>query len=341
MANYMATILLSITVYATFIVLGQSKVDIGVCYGLIADNLPSPKEVVELYQTYGIEKMRIFQPYPDVLEALGGSGIRLTLGTLNQHIAVLASSEEAADSWFMEHVQPYVNDVDITYISVGNEVVPGESSEYILPAMQNLQNVLKKNDLNIKTTTVVHGMVLGSSYPPSAGEFSQISKPFMSEIIKFLSFEKTPILVNIYPYFPYSLESATIQLEFALLSPDARPLVDGDLSYSNLLDSMIDAFYAAMEKEGVTDVDIVVSESGWPNAGNGDITTPELAEIYNNNFIKRVGNGVGTPRKPESKIEGYIFAMFDENLKDSGVEQHWGLFKPNMEPNYDIDFDYD
>ncbi|KAK9690960.1 hypothetical protein RND81_09G166500 [Saponaria officinalis] len=338
MANYMATMLLFITLFASFTILGQSKVDIGVCYGLNGNNLPSPKEVVNLYRTHGIEKMRIYEPFPEVLEALRGSGIRLTLGILNQDIPILASGEEAAHSWFVAHVQPYVKDVNVTYISVGNEVVPGEFSESILPAMQNLQNVLVNNNLGTRVTTVVHAAVLGTSYPPSAGKFSESSSPFMSGIIKFLSSRKTPILVNLYSYFPYASDPTHIELDYAQLSSSKPVTKDGNLSYSNLLDAMLDAFFSAMEKEGVNDVDIVVSETGWPHDGNGNYTTPELAATYNCNFVRRVSNGAGTPKKPHAQIGGYIFAMFDEDLKDAGVEQHWGLFNPSMQPNYGLVF---
>ncbi|KAL9238285.1 hypothetical protein vseg_012730 [Gypsophila vaccaria] len=282
--------------------------------------------------------MRIFEPFPDVLEALRGSGIQLTLGVLNQDIPVLATSVDSANSWFVSHVQPYVNDVNITYIGVGNEVVPGEFSESILPAMQNLQTVLLNNNLGTKATTVVHAGVLGESYPPSAGQFSDSSTPFMSGIIQFLSSQQTPILVNLYPYFPYASEPTNIQLDYALLSSSEPIVFDGSLSYSNLLDAMLDAFFSAMEKVGITDVNIVVSESGWPHDGNGDFTTPELAATYNGNYVRRVINGTGTPKRPEAQIEGFIFAMFDEDLKEAGVEQHWGLFSPNMQPNYGIVF---
>ncbi|KAH9622111.1 hypothetical protein KSS87_021467 [Heliosperma pusillum] len=334
MANYNAVMLLSLIIHASFIISGRSEVDIGVCYGLNGDNLPSPKEIVSLYQKLGIKKMRIFEPYPEVLEALRGSGINLTLGVLNQDIPVLASGEEGAHAWFLSHVQPYVNDVDIMYIGVGNEVVPGQFSESILPAMENLQNVLKSSNLGTKATTVVHAAVLGTSYPPSAGNFSETARPFMSGIIKFLSSQKTPILVNLYPYFPYASDPTHIQLDYALLG-SSKPLIqDGSLSYSNLLDAMLDSFYSAMEKEGVSDVDIVISESGWPHDGNGNYTTPKLAATYNHNFIQRVLNGTGTPKRPQAQVEGYLFAMLDEDLKEPGVEQHWGLFNPSMQPNY-------
>ncbi|BFG39623.1 hypothetical protein CerSpe_258970 [Prunus speciosa] len=79
-----------------------------------------------------------------------------------------------------------------------------------------------------------------------------------------------------------------------------------------------------MEKAGGGGVGVVVSESGWPSDGSGDFTTPELAGTYNRNFLKHVTlKGRVTP---VAYIEAYIFAMFNENQKPSGVERHFGLF---------------
>jgi len=142
-------LVLSLTLHSGSRVSGQRKAEVGVCYGFNGDNLPPPKDVVSLYQNYGIKKMRIFEPDPGVLEALRGSGISLTLGVRNQDIPSLASGEDAAHAWFVNNVRSYISDVDIPYISVGNEVIPGEFSESILPAMQNLQHVLRKNCLGM------------------------------------------------------------------------------------------------------------------------------------------------------------------------------------------------
>ncbi|XP_074277072.1 putative glucan endo-1,3-beta-glucosidase BG4 [Silene latifolia] len=260
MANFKATlVLVFLTMYSSYVVLAHNILaEIGVCYGLNGNNLPCPTQVVDLYRNQGFTKMRIYEPYPEVLDALRGSGIRLVLGVRNQDIPQLASGQEAAES------------------CVGNEVVPGEFSESVLPAMQNLQNVLTNNNLDL----------------------------------------------------------ADITTDYALLVSH-QPLVhDGNLGYTNLLDAILDAFFWAMEKESVSDVDIVISESGWPHGGNGNITTAPFASIYNSNFIKRMNAG-GTPKKPNALVQGYIFSIIDENMKDPGVEQNWGLFNPSMQPNYD------
>ncbi|GMH13755.1 hypothetical protein Nepgr_015596 [Nepenthes gracilis] len=333
--SWLLLLLITATLHATNGV-GEAKIGIGVCYGLNGDNLPSPNDVVGLYSKYGIGKMRIFNPNPTVLNALRGSGIELTLGVADEDIPRLASSVDAADSWFAHNVQPYLNDITVPYIAVGNEVVPGEFSASLVAAMQNVQTVLRnRNLMGMRATTVVHGAVLSNSYPPSATVFSDRARDTMSRILQFLSAHGAPLLINVYPYFAYASSPLHQRLDYALFTATGTVVQDRNLSYSNLFDAMADSYIWAMEKVGVSNVDIVVSESGWPHAGNGNLTTPELAFTYNKNFMLHVLHG-GTPKRPGSYVEGFIFAMFDEDQKAAGAEQNWGLFKPNMRPNYNI-----
>ena len=41
----------------------------GVCYGTVADDLPPPSEVVQLYKSNGISNMRVYFPDIKVMEA--------------------------------------------------------------------------------------------------------------------------------------------------------------------------------------------------------------------------------------------------------------------------------
>ncbi|KAI9077021.1 hypothetical protein K1719_041005 [Acacia pycnantha] len=70
--------------------------------------------------------------------------------------------------------------------------------------------------------------------------------------------------------------------------------------------------------------------------GNGDLTTVSLAATYNQNFVRRIASQRGTPKRPNRFIEGFVFAMFNENRKPAGVEQHFGLFYPDMGPVYPV-----
>ncbi|GKB70700.1 putative glucan endo-1,3-beta-glucosidase GVI [Tanacetum coccineum] len=99
---------------------------------------------------------------------------------------------------------------------------------------------------------------------------------------------------------------------------------------------MVDSVYSAAEKVGAGGLNIVVAESGWPSNGNGEYTTPSLAQTYNQNLVRHAGSG--TPKNPGKSVETYVFALFNENQKTPGVEQNFGLFYPDMSEVYHIDF---
>ncbi|TXG61646.1 hypothetical protein EZV62_013009 [Acer yangbiense] len=314
-------------------------IDIGVCYGMLGDNLPPATDVVNLYKKYGIEKTRLFDPNPAALNALRGSGISVILGIRNEDLPNLAASPDAVTAWLATNVEPYIKDNNLTIriITVGNEIIPGPYAQNILPVMQSLQNILLSKNLNaIKVSTVLSGDTLGSSYPPSSGAFKPEVSGIMKGILNFLSQTASPLCINAYPYFAYASDPVNVRLDYTQFTATEAVVTDGELKYLNLFDAIVDAFFSAMEKEGVSNVNVVVSESGWPSAGNGDFTTPQLAATYNRNFMNHVTSNKGTPKRPNAHIEGFIFATFNENQKPAGVEQNFGLFFPNTQPVYPI-----
>ncbi|CAN6483562.1 unnamed protein product [Victoria cruziana] len=188
--------------------------------------------------------------------------------------------------------------------------------------MQNLLNSLTTADLNskIRVTTVVAMSVLGPSYPPSTGAFSDEVTGVMSPIFSFLSSNSYPFLANVYPYFAYTVNPGQIALPYALFTSKGPVVQDGNLSYQNLFDAMVDTLYSALEKTGGSNVEIVVSESGWPSAGSGAATL-QMPRLVN-----------GTPKRPGKPIEASVFAMFNEDA----TERNFGLFFPNKDPVYPI-----
>ncbi|XP_030531364.2 probable glucan endo-1,3-beta-glucosidase BG4 [Rhodamnia argentea] len=203
--------------------------------------------------------------------------------------------------------------------------------------MQNIQTIKDSYGLTgLRVSTVVATNTLGSLDPPSSGAFADEARDDMVGIINFLSNTSSPLLVNVYPYFVYASDPTNVRLDYALLT-ETNPMVqDGNLSYSNMLDAIVDAFYWAMEKEGVSHVDAVVSESGWPSAGNGLITTPLFAQAYNQHFVKKFLAMQSTPKRPDHYLEGFIFEMFNQDQKPPGVDQNWGLFYPDGTPVYTV-----
>ncbi|GJZ11705.1 glucan endo-1,3-beta-glucosidase-like protein [Tanacetum coccineum] len=288
---------------------------VGVCNGRRGNGLPSEQDVVNLYQRNGITRMRIYDPNQATLQALGGTNIELILDVPNASLQELADPNGAA-SWVRNNILNYP-DVKFRYISVGNEVDPdtdsGQFLSFVLPAMQNVQKAINDAGRQIKVSTATYTGLLKISSPPSDGAFKDNVVGYITPIIQFLAENNSPMLANIYPYFAYIGPPKLDDISFALFT---KP--DNGEQYKNLFDAMYDAHLAAQSRLGGANVPIVVSESGWPSAGDDGAATMENAGTYYRNLIAHV---------KRRSIETYLFAMFDEDLKDGNEsEKHFGVF---------------
>lgn len=56
---------------------------------------------------------------------------------------------------------------------------------------------------------------------------------------------------------------------------------------------------------GYTDIDVRISETGWPTKGDDDEpgANPMNAAIYNGNLLQRIAANRGTPLKPAVPID--------------------------------------
>ncbi|KAM1197572.1 hypothetical protein ACFX13_009268 [Malus domestica] len=333
----MASILLLLVVVLMPALQITGAQSVGVCYGRNGNNLPAEGEVVDLYKSNGIGRMRIYEPNEATLQALRGSNIELTVTILNSELPAL-NDAAAATAWVQKNVQPYSADVRFKYIAVGNEI-HHYSAEVgsLLPAIQNIHSAIVAANLQgqIKVSTAIDTTLVANPFPPSDGVYDAANQ-FIQPVIDFLVSSGAPLLVNVYPYFSY-IDNPSIDLAYALFTSQGVVVPDGT-RYPSLFDALLDAQYAALEKAGAPNMEIVVSESGWPSEG-GDQATPQNAATFYQNLINHVTSTTGTPKRPGKAIETYLFAMFDENLKDGKpVEKHFGVFSPNKQPKYQLTF---
>ncbi|KQK05744.1 hypothetical protein BRADI_2g22228v3 [Brachypodium distachyon] len=287
------------------------------CYGMSADNLPPPSAVVSTFKSNGITSMRLYAPDHATLNALAGTGINVAFGAPNDMLPGLAANHAVAAAWVRSNILAHHPKVVFRYVVVGNEAAGGLTC-HLAPAMQNMKAALASVRLgHIVVTTSVSQAILGVWCTPSAGQFNAEADAYMRDVIPALARTGAPLMANIYPYLAWQWNTSAMDIRYALFTAPGVVVQDGAYGYQNLFDTTVDALYGHGQARGVRE-----------RMAFGRRT-------YNQNLINHIGRG--TPRHP-GPIETYIFAMINEDQKQAGVEQHWGLFYPNMQHVYPIKF---
>ncbi|KAJ4842896.1 hypothetical protein Tsubulata_013854 [Turnera subulata] len=341
---FLCSVLLLIT---TCIVSFAAAGSIGVNYGRIADNLPSAVKVVQLIKSQGLERVKVYDTDPAVLRALSGTGIKVTVDLPNELLPSAAKYPSFARKWVQKNVAAYHPSTQIEAIAVGNEVFvdPHNTTKFLIPAMKNVHQALVKLNLDssIKVSSPVALSALQNSYPSSAGSFRpEFVEPVFKPMLEFLRQTGSYLMVNVYPFFAYESNSDVISLDYALFRENPGVVDAGNgKRYFNLFDAQIDAVFAAMSALKYDDIEMVVSETGWPSKGDENEigASVDNAAAYNGNLVRRILTGGGTPLRPKSDLTVYLFALFNEDDKVGPTsERNYGLFYPNEKKVYDIPF---
>ncbi|XP_015696666.2 probable glucan endo-1,3-beta-glucosidase A6 [Oryza brachyantha] len=324
---------------------------VGVNYGRVADDIPPPRRSVELLRAVGAGSVKIYDGNSSVLRALAGTGMRVSIMVPNEIIPGLAASAAAADRWVAENLVPYYPETRVKYLLVGNELlsdysIANSTWPRIVPAMENLHASLRRrriSSVKISTTLAMDALSSGSfPRPPSAAEFRpDIAGAVVRPLLRFLNGTNSYYFVDAYPYFVWAGNNETVPLEYALFQGGGRYVDPGTgLTYTNMLDEMLDAVVVAMAKLGYGGVKLGIAETGWPNGGDYEQIGGNVhnAAIYNRNLAARMAKNPGTPARPGAKMPVFVFSLYNEDLKPGpGTERHWGLYYANGTAVYPID----
>ncbi|KAE9601806.1 hypothetical protein Lal_00040901 [Lupinus albus] len=319
----------------------------GVNYGRLANNIPSPDEVVTLLKAAKVRNVRIYDADHSVLKAFGGTGLEIVVGLPNGQLQDMSENAEHALNWVKDNVQSFLPATRIVGIAVGNEVLAVEDLslwEALLGAVKNIYNATKKLHLDemIEISTANSFAVFANSYPPSSCKFKDNVSQYMMPILEFFSQIGSPFCLNAYPFLAYIIDPENIDINYALFKP-TKGIYDPKfrLRYDNMFDAQIDAAYAALENAGFDKMQVIVTETGWASNGDQNEVGANVsnARTYNYNLRKRLAKMKGTPHRPKNVVKAYIFAIFNENTKPGATsERNFGLFKADGSISYDIGF---
>ncbi|KAL3850880.1 hypothetical protein ACJIZ3_012762 [Penstemon smallii] len=318
---------------------------VGVNIGTDVSNLLSPSDLVAFLQLQKITQIRLYDSDPEILKALAKTKIRVIVSVPNNQLIAIGSSNATAATWIGRNVAAYYPETLITGISVGDEILTTipSSAPLLMPAIESLYSALVAANLHtlIKISTPNSASIILDPFPPSQAFFNQSLTPVLTQLLQFLSRTQSPLMMNLYPYYVFVQNKGVVPLENSLFKPltPSKEMVDPNtlLHYTNVLDAMIDSVYFSMRNLNVTDVVVLVSETGWPSRGDSKepYATIDNADTYNSNLIKHVFDRSGTPLHPEITSSVYVYELFNEDLRSPPVsEANWGLFYGNSTPVY-------
>jgi exo-beta-1,3-glucanase (GH17 family) len=325
---------------------GRAGAYIGVNIGTAMSSVPAATQITTLLRSQNIRHVRLYDADPAMLAALANTGIRVIVSVPNEQLLAIGNSNATAANWVARNVAAHYPSVNITAIAVGSEVLSAQpnAAPLLMPAMRYLQNALVAAALDryIKISTPHSSSIILDSFPPSQAFFNRSLDNVLVPMLKFLQSTGSPLMLNVYPYYDYMRSNGVIPLDYALFRPlpPNKEAVDANtlLHYTNVFDAVVDAAYFAMAYLNVTNVPVMVTETGWPHKGDPSTepdATSDNADTYNSNLIRHVMNSTGTPKHPGVAVPTYIYELYDEDTRPGSTsEKYWGLFDMNGVPAY-------
>ncbi|KAK7302090.1 hypothetical protein RJT34_12969 [Clitoria ternatea] len=149
-----------------------------------------------------------------------------------------------------------------------------------LNAEQAATEWLQDNVLSYSKDVKFRYIVVGNEISPD-DEIPQFVLPAIQNIYAALTSSNLPqIKVSTAISIAFYIDDPkNIELSYALFTSPKVVEKDGNYEYKNLFDTTLGALYSTLEKIGAPDLEVVISESGWPSHG-GNAVTVDNAQTY-------------------------------------------------------------
>ncbi|KAJ3675626.1 hypothetical protein LUZ60_004668 [Juncus effusus] len=322
---------------------------LGVNWGTVTYHPLPMVSMIQLLKDNGIKKVKLFDVDHDILTGLVGTDIEVMVTITNGKLADMGNYDTAKD-WVKRNLTRYLDlegGVNIAYVAVGNEPFlkdyNGTFNNVTFPALKNVQNALNEaNYTHIKATIPLNADVYYSpdyNPVPSAGVFRDDIADLMGEIIEFYHNNSCPFTVNIYPFLSLFYGKGKFPIDYAFFDGNLNPLMDNGVAYTNVLDANYDTLASVLNKAGYKDMPIIVGEIGWPTDGDVNANVSYAQNFYQG-MVKHLAAKQGTPLRPNTTMQVYVFGLIDEDGKSilpGNFERHWGIFTYDGQPKFQLD----
>ncbi|XP_016489720.1 glucan endo-1,3-beta-glucosidase 8-like [Nicotiana tabacum] len=319
---------------------------VGITWGRQQSQQLVPSMVVDLLLQNKIPALRLMTSANDIIEIFSATNISITI-TLGHQAFNMVNRKDLAYIWVNDRVKEPVNKgVNIVEVTVGSEPF---SSSFFRETSKTYQlvNVLKLvrgalNDMGLGyiRTTTSHGMdVLKLTKVPSEADFRDDIKTLMLESLEFFNQTGTPFLLNMFPI-QMVREILECPMEFGFFDNKSEfKIQDGNVTYRNAVELMIDYVAWAITKAGYPNMKIMIGQIGWPTDGYPHANI-ENARRFHKGLLKYLASNKGTPLRP-GPIDVFLHSLSDENEFRSvfgAFQRHWGIYEADGNPKYKIDF---
>ncbi|MCD9640031.1 hypothetical protein HAX54_025044 [Datura stramonium] len=266
--------------------------------------------------------------------------------TLGNQVMWQANRTDLAYNWVNDRIKDPINKgVNIVELTIGSEPYSNtflkQATNYqVVKVLKLMRESLDDMGLGYVKTTTAHGMdVLKVTKFPSEADFRDDIKGLMLESLAEFNRTGAPFVLYMFPiHFVKDIMNYT--MEFAFFdNKSGFKIEDGNITYTNVVELMIDSVAWAIRKAGYPDMKIMIGQIGWPTDGYPHANIKN-AERFHKGLLKFVASKKGTPLR-SGPIDIYLHSLSDENMFRTifgTFQRHWGIYEADGNPKYKIDF---